>query len=103
MITGQVTIDQYMDTVELDYKIEAVYEKIFGVKKFRNYIRDCKRNEIIAYMKFQGKYYLGCGWSRKNTTIIDVSPSGIMFNYKDIHSFEEIADLLIKKYGEKMY
>lgn len=96
---GQINIFDWINSIKLDYQIEAVYEKIFGVKKFRNFIRDKKRKEIIGYLKFQGQYYLGVGWSYSNSTIINLSPKGVTFdNEKMIYKFEEIADMLIKKY-----
>jgi len=100
MMKGQISIFDWEYSVNLQYKIAAVYEKIFEIKKFRNFIRDKKRNEIIEYLKFQGKYYLGVGWSFENSTIINVSPEGVLFNHeKNIYKFEEIADMLIEKYS----
>lgn len=97
---GQLSIFDWESSVKLEYHIEAVYKKIFGIKKLKNYIRDKRIDEIIEYLKFQGEYYLGVGWSFDNSTIINLFPSGVTFDReKKIYKFEEIADLLIKKYS----
>lgn len=97
---GQISIFDWVNSVKLEYRIEAVYNKMFGIKKFRNFIRDKKSDEIIGYLKFQGEYYLGVRWSPENSTIINLSPKGVTFDHeKIIYKFEEIADMLIKKYS----
>lgn len=97
VIQGQFSI---LD-LDLQYKIEAVYIKIFGIRKFKNYIRDKKLEEIVDYLRFQGEYYLGVGWSERNSTIINLSPDGIRFNDEEkIYSHEEIAEMLIDQFSE---
>ena len=99
-MNGQITITDWLDSVAMDFKIEAVYQKLFGVKKFRNLIRDGRRDKVIAYLRFQGNYGLGCGWSEKNSTIINLSKTGMIFNYDGReYSFDVITDFLIAKYG----
>lgn len=88
-----------MNAQALEYKIKAVYDKIFGIKKFRNYIRDGKRDEIIDYLKFQGEYGLSVGWSERNSTIIEISAKELTFNYVDTYTIEDVTDLLINKYS----
>ena len=90
-----------LEKMDFRYKVEAVYLKIFKVKKFKNYIRDGKKQEIIEYLEHQGNHYLGCGWSEQNSTIIDVRPKGVRFNHDErIYSFETIADKLIEMYSK---
>lgn len=99
IIQGQFNI---LDLLDMQYKIEAVYIKIFCVKKFKNFIRDKKLKQIVDYLQFQGKYYLGVGWSERNSTTIDLSPDGMRFNDEEkIYSHEEIAEMLINQFGEK--
>lgn len=98
---GQISLFEWIHDKELAYKIEAVYLKVFDVKKFRNYIRDRKLHEIIDYLRFQGKHCAGYGWSRKNSTIINITDRGVVFNYESTtYSYKQIAELLVEKYAK---
>ena len=95
-IEGQLNL---FDILEMEYKLEGAYIKIFKVKKFRNYIRDGKRKEVIGYMAHFGNYNTSMGWSEINHTIISFSPKGIQFNGEDkIYPYEDVADMLIQRY-----
>lgn len=95
-LKGQLSI---FDLSEFEYKLEAVYIKIFDIKKFRNYIRDGKREKVIDYMAHLGKYHTSIGWSERNHTILALSPKGLQFNDEEyIYPFPTIADMLIQRY-----
>lgn len=89
---------------ELDSQIVAVYVKILTDTEHRKHIRSGNLQEVVNDLKDQAEHKEGFGWTNLDSTIItfDEFGRGIVFNDETtVHIYEEIAELLINKYGEK--
>lgn len=86
-----------------DLQIEKIYTSIFELKRDKRKIEKQDMSAVIDCLSFCTKYGclgMGIGWSERNPTIVDIDRQGIEFDHDGkIHSFNDIALLLIKKYG----
>lgn len=85
-----------------DLQIEKIYTSFFGLERDKRKIEKHDVSAVIDCLSFCTKYGclgMGIGWSERNHTIVDIDRQGIEFDRDGrIHSFKEIALLLIKKY-----